>query len=75
MAVLEVLVEAARSGGKVRVHTEDEVAVVQVLRVEAERVVYRPIHSSRPERYAVCDSPGFELPLAAVLRVVAVRER
>jgi hypothetical protein len=73
--VREQLSEAVRSGEKVRVHTDDEVAVVRVLRVDAESVLYAPITSSRPERYAVCDSAGFELPLAAVVRVTPVRER
>jgi hypothetical protein len=75
VSVREELAEAVRSGGKVRVHTDDEVAVVRVLRVDAESVLYAPITSSRPERYAVCDSAGFELPLAAVVRVTPVRER
>ncbi len=75
MDVLVELLEAVRSGRTVRVHTDDEVAVVRVLRVADGRVLYEPVTSSRPERYAVCDAAGFELSLAAVRRVSRVAAR
>lgn len=75
VAVIDELARAAQSRGKIRVHTDDEVAVVRVLRVDADRVLYEPVTSSRPERYASCDATAFELPLAAVRRTSPVRER
>lgn len=65
----DVLAEAAGSGRAVRVHTRDgEVLVARVLECGPEELVYAVITSSRPERYAVCDSTGFTLPLQSVER-------
>ncbi len=69
MTVFEGIAAAAKAGGTVRLHVEDgEVVVARVLEYDEERVVYAPVTSSRPERYAVCDSVGFEVPLAAIVR-------
>jgi hypothetical protein len=80
VTVFEGIDAAARSGGQVRLHVEDgEVVVARVLEYDEERVVYAPVTSSRPERYAACDAVGFELPLAAIQRATplgpARRER
>jgi len=70
-------IERAQAAGKqVRLHTRDgEVVVAEVLELDAEAVVYAPLTSSRPERYAVCDSTGFRLELASIERAVQVAAR
>ena len=69
MAVPAEIVEAARTGRAVRLHTRaGEVVVARVLHYDDAEVVYAVIHSSRPERYGVCDSTGFTLPTEAIER-------
>jgi hypothetical protein len=69
VTVFEGIAAAVKAGGRVRLHVEDgEVVVARVLEFDCERVVYAPVTSSRPERYASCDAVGFEVPLAAILR-------
>lgn len=80
MTVLEGIAAAAKAGGTVRMHIEDgEVVVARVLEYDERRVLYAPVSSSRPERYATCDAVGFEMPLAAIRRATplepARRER
>ncbi len=71
MPVPPEVAEAARSGGTLRVHTRDgEVLFCRVLRFDDSELVYVALRSSRPERYAVCDSTGFSLPWAVIERVV-----
>jgi len=44
----------------VRLHLRDgEVLVARVLSYDADEIRFTVIHSSRPERYGVCDSTGF----------------
>ena len=67
---------AERSGDSLRLHFRDgEVAVVRVLGYEDDRLVYAPITSSRPERYAVCDSTGFIAEYAKLERISVPKRR
>ena len=66
---------AAAQGHCVRVHLLDgEVLVARVLHVDARELVYAVVRSSRPERYAVCDSTGFRVARDAIERAVRVPE-
>lgn len=70
MQVQEALASAQRSGQQVRIHTHTgEVLVAHVLALSDRELRYAVITSSRPERYAVCDSTGFLLPLEGIARV------
>jgi hypothetical protein len=74
VTVFEGIAAAAKAGGRVRLHVEDgEVVVARVLEYDERRVVYAPVSSSRPERYAACDAAGFEVPLAAIVRATPLR--
>ena len=69
------IVTAAGSGQPVRVHTNDgEVLVARVLEYDEREFRYVVITSSRPERYGVCDSTGFTLPLESVERVALLSD-
>jgi hypothetical protein len=71
----EVLQSAVETGRSVRIHLSDgEVVVARVLSVDFEEVVYAALTSSRPERYAVCDSTGARARLDAVERAVLLRD-
>ena len=73
-APLDVLRSAAQSGRSVRMHLRDgEVVVARVLHVDADEIVYAALQSSRPERYAVCDSTGARARLDSVERAVLVK--
>jgi hypothetical protein len=66
---------ALQTGRPVRLHLRDgEVLVARILDFDAERLRFAPIQSSRPERYAVCDSTGFVVPFADIERAVVVSE-
>jgi hypothetical protein len=59
--VREGVARARETGRDVRLHTRDgEVIVARILGADDERVRFAVVTSSRPERYAVCDSTGFE---------------
>ncbi len=74
MSVPPEILEAARTGQPIRIHTTDgEVLVARVLDYDDEKLIYAALTSSRPERYAVCDSTGFALPLATIERIRLVR--
>ena len=74
-APLDVLRSAAQSGRSVRIHLRDgEVVVARVLHVDADEIVYAALQSSRPERYAVCDSTGARARLESVERAVLVKD-
>ena len=63
----EDVAQAATSGRRVRIHTSDgEVVVARILAYDENEVIYAPVTSSRPERYAVCDSTGFGIPFSAI---------
>jgi hypothetical protein len=75
MEVAAALERAQAGGYPVRLHTrEGEVVVARVLAWDGARVRYVVIHSSRPERYAVCDSTGFELAAQDIERASVLSE-
>ena len=70
MSIPAEITEARRSGLAVRVFRSDgEVIVLQVLDCDERDLVYRVLTSSHPERYGVCDSTGFSLPLGEIERL------
>ena len=74
MSVPEEIVTAAGSGQPVRVHTRDgEVLVARVLQFDERELRYLVLTSSRPERYGVCDSTGFALPMNELQKVVLLK--
>lgn len=51
---------ALETGQPVRLHADDgEVLVARILSFDEEEIRFLVVSSSRPERYAVCDSTGF----------------
>lgn len=74
MSVPEEIVTAAGSGQPVRVHTRDgEVLVARVLQFDERELRYLVLTSSRPERYGICDSTGFALPMKELQKVVLLK--
>jgi hypothetical protein len=66
---------ALQTGRPVRLHLRDgEVVVARIVDFDAEELRFAPIQSSRPERYAVCDSTGFVLSFADLERAVLLSE-
>jgi hypothetical protein len=67
---------AARTSGQpIRLHSSDgEVVVARVLRCDEHEVTYTVLTSSHPERYAVCDSTGFCMPVAQIERTQLLQE-
>jgi hypothetical protein len=71
--VREEIARGFESGRAVRIHARDgEVLVARILELDDDGVRFAVVTSSRPERYAVCDSTGFlrrfdELERAVVL--------
>jgi hypothetical protein len=64
---------ALQTGCPVRLHLCDgEVVVARILDFDADELRFAPIQSSRPERYAVCDSTGFVLRFAELEKAVLV---
>ncbi|HTO09618.1 MAG TPA: hypothetical protein VMR86_21385 [Myxococcota bacterium] len=60
-----------QTGRPLRLHLRDgEVVVARILDFDAEALRFAPIQSSRPERYAVCDSTGFVVRFADLERAV-----
>jgi len=69
------LERAAETRQPIRIHTSDgEVLVARILNCDDEEVVYAVITSSRPEKYAVCDSVGFAIPRTAVEATKLLRD-
>ena len=55
-----VIARALETGQPVRLHASDgEVLVAQIISADDEEICFAVLTSSRPERYAVCDSTGF----------------
>ena len=74
-SVAQDLLRAADTGQPIRIHTADgEVIVARTLNCDDEELVYAVITSSRPERYAVCDSVGFSIPRHAVHKTRLLRD-
>jgi hypothetical protein len=72
-AIADLIDTAQREQRPLRLHLrEGEVVTVRVLDRDEHEVVYAPLTSSRPERYAVCDSTGFRVPMAEIERVFLV---
>lgn len=67
------MARAFETGRSVRLHARDgEVLVARILAFDEQELRFAVVTSSRPERYAVCDSTGFlrrfdELERAVVL--------
>ena len=75
MHVPHEIVRACETGQPVRVHTsEGEVLVARILRFDETELVYAVLTSSRPERYAVCDSTGFVLAISEIEKVRLLEE-
>ncbi len=75
MHVPHEIVRACETGQPVRVHTsEGEVLVARILSFDETEFVYAVLTSSRPERYAVCDSTGFVLALSEIEKVRLLEE-
>jgi hypothetical protein len=75
MYVPPEIVRARETGQPVRVHTTDgEVLVARVLGYDEMELVYTVLSSSRPERYAVCDSTGFVIPISEIERARLLEE-
>ena len=69
----EQLSRAFERGLPVRIHAADgEVLVARVLELDREAVRFAVVTSSRPERYAVCDSTGFVRRLDELERAVVL---
>ncbi len=74
MPIPPQIVRAAETGQPIRVHTADgEVLVARVLAYDDGELTYLVLTSSRPERYAVCDSTGFVLPMRSIEKVSLLR--
>lgn len=72
----EEVVRAFETGRDVRLHAFDgEVLVARVLDVDAESLRFAVITSSRPERYAVCDSTGVVRRFDELERAVVLEAR
>jgi hypothetical protein len=70
MPIPAEIAEARRSARPVRVFRSDgEVIVLHVLDCDEHHLVYSVLTSSHPERYGVCDSTGFSLPLGEIERL------
>ena len=73
-AAIAVIASAHREGKAVRIQRRDgEELVVRVLHHDVQTLVYAVYTSTHPERYAVCDSTGFTVPLAEIERVQMLR--
>jgi hypothetical protein len=70
------VVRAFETGRDVRLHARDgEVLVARILEVGPDGVRFAVITSSRPERYAVCDSTGVERRFEELERAVVLEAR
>jgi hypothetical protein len=68
--------EAQKTRRSLRVHTRDgEVLVCRVLAFDDSELTYAVETSSRPERYAVCDSTGFTLAWEEIERIALTPDR
>jgi hypothetical protein len=75
-AIAAELAEAALERLPIRLHlTDGEVVVAQVLAWDGAELVYAAVTSSRPERYAFCDSAGVGIALAKIERTQVLRGR
>ena len=67
---------AFETGQPVSLHAGDgEVLVARILSYDADEICFMVVSSSRPERYAVCDSTGFRRRWHEIERAVLVSAR
>jgi len=67
---------ALETGELVRLHADDgEVLVARILSFDEHEICFTVATSSRPERYAVCDSTGFRRAWHEIERAVLVSAR
>lgn len=67
------IARALETGQPVRLHAQDgEVLVARILSYDDLEVCFAVVTSSRPERYAVCDSTGFRRAWHEIERAVLV---
>ena len=70
------IARALETGQPVRLHaTDGEVLVARILSTDDEEICFAVVTSSRPERYAICDSTGFRRPWCEIERAVLVSAR
>jgi hypothetical protein len=73
-AIAQLIESAQRERRGLRLHLHDgEVVTLRVLDWDGAAVLYAPLTSSHPERYAVCDSTGYSVPLDAIERAQLMR--
>jgi len=70
------IARALETGQPVRLHVQDgEVLVARILSYDELAIRFAVVTSSRPERYAVCDSTGFRRAWHEIERAVLVSAR
>ena len=70
------IARAFETGQPVRLHVLDgEVLVARILSYDEAEICFAVVTSSRPERYAVCDSTGFRRAWHEIERAVLVSSR
>jgi hypothetical protein len=70
------IARALETGQPVRLHALDgEVLVARILSYDEAEICFSVVTSSRPERYAVCDSTGFRRAWHEIERAVLVSAR
>ena len=70
------IARAHETGEPVRLHASDgEVLVAHILSYDEAEICFSVLTSSRPERYAVCDSTGFRRAWHEIERAVLVSAR
>jgi hypothetical protein len=70
------VVRAFETGRDVRLHADDgEVLVARILGFDSDELRFAVVTSSRPERYAVCDSTGFVRRFDELERAVVLEAR
>jgi hypothetical protein len=70
------ITRAHETGQPVRLHASDgEVLVAHILSYDEAEICFSVVTSSRPERYAVCDSTGFRRAWREIERAVLVSAR
>jgi hypothetical protein len=70
------IARALETGQPVRLHAQDgEVLVARILSYDDAEICFTVVTSSRPERYAVCDSTGFRRAWHEIARAILVSGR
>ena len=75
-ATSTAIARALELGQPVRLHARDgEVLVARILSYDEREVCFTVLRSTQPERYAVCDSTGFQRRWDELERAVLVSAR